>query len=747
MTIKKLIIIIIMGLCINMALSFYSLKPNYKKINYNGTVQIIDINGIWYVGKLLNSFPKKKVLLKINNNDKLKLGDVIEATFDIEFAQVSRNYGGFNYRRYLHSQGIYGITEISNYKKIGEKKDIYYFLGNIKQKCFKLLDEIYEAKYSSFLKGVLFGQKNEIEDEIKDDFRKSSLSHITAISGMHVSYVVLILEMLLSVISIHKKVKNIIEVIVLTAFMMFTGMTPSCIRACLMYSYVLIGKCLNRKSNVFISMLISLIIIVWINVFNLYNTGLWLSFFSSFGIICLSNLIDKIVIRKMIIRRQHLNNVIKYIINCFSISLASQIFIIPIMIYSYNVFSVSFFIPNLLISVVIGPIIILGYVSIFFSYLIRPIALLFSFAERIMLVYLFVVAKYSGYIPFSTNYVVTPNLVLVIIYYVFIFYVLKFSYKHKYSFLRILLNKDKISSFKAIYTKIKKSTIKVLIGAVVFLLISRFLWNSNGDLKIFFIDVGQGDSCLVVTPQNKSILIDGGDGGEDKYDYGKNVILPYLMDRRIRKIDYIIISHFDSDHIGGLFTIMNELRVDKVIIYRQGEVSENYERFIKLVKEKRIKVIIVQKGDRLKIEKDLYIDILWPNYSNVINENILNNNSIVCKLKYKQFSMLFTGDIEEMAERTILKEYSSNLKILNSTVLKVAHHGSKTSSIMEFLETISPQISLIGVGENNKFGHPNEEVLERLESIGCKIYRTDQMGEINLTIDKYGKIKTKKRLP
>ena len=129
---------------------------------------------------------------------------------------------------------------------------------------------------------------------------------------------------------------------------------------------------------------------------------------------------------------------------------------------------------------------------------------------------------------------------------------------------------------------------------------------------------------------------------------------------------------------------------------------------------------MVEQGDRLKIEKDLYFDILWPSNSKLISENVLNNNSIVCKLHYKNFSCLFTGDIEEIAEKQILQEYKNNLQILNSTILKVAHHGSKTSSIQEFVDAVKPKVALIGVGKNNKFGHPNNDVIERIENIRYK---------------------------
>lgn len=189
---------------------------------------------------------------------------------------------------------------------------------------------------------------------------------------------------------------------------------------------------------------------------------------------------------------------------------------------------------------------------------------------------------------------------------------------------------------------------------------------------------------------------------------------------------------------------MEELKVKNVVISKQGEVSENYKKFEKIVKEKNIKVLIVGQGDRLKIENNLYFDILWPNNSKLISEKILNNNSIVCKLKYKNFTMLFTGDIEDIAEKQILQEYNKNLEIFNSTILKVAHHGSKTSSTQQFLDIVKPKISLIGVGENNNFGHPNDEVIKRLEKLGVKIYRTDQMGEIKIMVNNKEKIKVER---
>lgn len=154
----------------------------------------------------------------------------------------------------------------------------------------------------------------------------------------------------------------------------------------------------------------------------------------------------------------------------------------------------------------------------------------------------------------------------------------------------------------------------------------------------------------------------------------------------------------------------------KVIIGKQFEASENYQKFSEIVKENRIKVYVIEAGQRINIEKDLYFDILWPSSEKIINENSINNNSLVCKMVYQKFSCIFTGDIEQIAEKAILEKYKDT-NTLKSTILKVAHHGSKSSSTEEFLKEVKPQIAFIGVGEKNTFGHPNDKVLERLKRI------------------------------
>ena len=162
---------------------------------------------------------------------------------------------------------------------------------------------------------------------------------------------------------------------------------------------------------------------------------------------------------------------------------------------------------------------------------------------------------------------------------------------------------------------------------------------------------------------------------------------------------------------------MENIKVKNVLFSKQAENSINFQKCIEIAKEKKINLIILEKGNRIKIENEIYLDILWPDEKNFVNENAINNNSIVCKFYYKKFSMIFTGDIEEKAERNILNQYKNHSEILNSDILKIAHHGSKTSSIQDFIEAVNPKVALIGVGKNNNFGHPSIDVINRLEKL------------------------------
>lgn len=373
------------------------------------------------------------------------------------------------------------------------------------------------------------------------------------------------------------------------------------------------------------------------------------------------------------------------------------------------------------------------------SFIFFPIAEFLSGALEFFVNVLIFISNFSN-LSFSKIYVVTPKISLVLIIYT-IFVALNYIYKI-YHDRTLSITKIRFKNLIAAYKyrfiqhkeKYKKRIIIILLSVILLFFIFHFI---PKNLKIYFVDVGQGDCTFIVTPKNKTILIDGGGSTGSDFDVGESTLIPYILDRGYKKIDLMFISHFDQDHVGGLLTVLKELKVNRVCISKQEENSENYQKFLEIVKEKDIPVTIVKLGDKIKIENSLYFDILWPQ-EDKITENRINNNAIVMKLNYNGFSCLFTGDIEKIAEDKIVSLYKDKF-VLESDILKVAHHGSKTSTTENFLELINPKNCLIGVGKNNLFGHPSNEIVERLEKLDVKVYRTDINGEISIIVNNKGK--------
>lgn len=678
------------------------------------------------------SYKNTNLQLNVKKEEKLlSYGDKIIIKGNFEEASSARNEGGFDYKQYLKSKNVYGIISVDkkDIKLIKKNNvDVIDLLANKVSNSMKIkIEQNLSNETSKLLSGILIGNKNNLQKEIQEDFRNSSLSHVLAISGMHVSYIMLGITFVINKMKFNKKISKIITIFILLFFIILTGKTASVTRACFMSSYIILASLFHKKAHVLASISISLLIILIINPYLILDIGLQLSYGGTIGIVLIYPILKKLKKKKEDKNskfKKIIHKVKEKILDIILITISANLVIFPIVLFHYNTISFTFIISNLLISPIIGIIIILGFISVFASYIISPISKVMFLILQTFLNLLIKIAHFCAELPFSKVYFPTPKIYVIIIYYVFLIF--------------IILERNKIIVIKKINKKI------IIIFVIIIIILNLILNFIPKTFTISFIDVGQGDSMLISTPKGKKILIDGGGSrDEESFNIGKQTLIPYLLNKGITKLDYILISHFDSDHVGGILSVLEELKVEKVIICEQEE-NENYRRFKEIVKNKKIKVYVVKKGDNVKIEENILLNILWPK-DEKIKENAINNNSIVAKLNYKNFSILLTGDIEKIAENEILKEYE-NSNILNANILKVAHHGSKSSSINEFLEKVKPQIALIGVGEENTFGHPNEGVLKRLENINTKIYRTDKKGEITIKINRKGCIKIKTKL-
>lgn len=707
---KKIIVILI---CLIISIGYVSILENkYSKISdmpIKEMVTIIsDIQEKEYkkvcTAKIVRN--NKKILINIKMSQdipSIKYGDSLYIEGEFKQPEEARNYKGYNYKQYLKTKKIIGTVELEKAKIL--KSSNGSFIHNIQKYIRDTINGTLTDEEGNLLLAILLGDKDKLSEDIQESFKTSNLSHMLAVSGAHVSYIILGLTYVLQNSIIGKKNGKIVCIIFLLAFMAITNFTPSVTRACIMAVLTLFSGIIYRKSDVYTNISVAALITLIFNPYNLLDLGFQLSYGGTIGII---------IFIKRIQEKKSNSKVINYIKQMALVSIYANIIIIPIMMYHFNTVSLTFIISNIMASPILGIIVITGFLFIITSITVKPLTSLIAIFIKPILSILIKISQICSKLPFSNILVVTPYMFNVISYYAIILYCIKSKKNNKCKIIICLL--------------------------IVLILINFIIYIFPQKLRIFFIDVGQGDSTLIITPDKKTVLIDG--GGSDSFDVGEKVLLPYLLDRRILKVDYVLISHFDTDHCGGILTIMEKVKVKNIIISEQAEHSENYERFKKLMIHKKIRLIEVKKGDKIKIGRYSEFKILFPT-SRLLSENPLNNNSIVAQFNYNNFKMLFTGDIEKLAEQQILKTEKAEIR---ADILKVAHHGSKTSSIPEFIKAVKPKIALIGVGKNNTFGHPNQQTIKNLENIKCRIYRTDLQGEIIIKIDQKGRMNVKSKL-
>lgn len=661
---------------------FVVYKSNYEKIS-NINAKIIDIT-IKDYGIKLTLKNKEKIIgyLYLEKEEKqdflnnYSYGDTVY--IKAEELEINNNTveNTFNYKKYLYNNKIFHVLKINYIEKIKDNKNIFYKIkNNLIKNSFKL-----EKSYP-YINGLIFGKDDYIKSDVTTSFRNIGISHLFAISGTHVSIFVLILNNILKRLKIYEEKRCFIIILFLLFYMFLTSFPMSVLRSCIFTILLTI----NKRFYFFIKpqnlLYLTLAIILFINPLYIYNLGLQLSFSISLSLILMGDYIN--------------NNKTK-IGKALCISFISFIVSFPIVVnnfYEVNFLSIFynlFFVP-------------------FITMLILPftlISFIFPFLDNILHLFIFVLENLTLYLSKIDVLKITfckVNIVIFCLYYVLIILCLFYLKKGK------------------------KRIMFVLLIAIVIHSSIRFVNNNY----IMFIDVNQGDSTLIVVNKKTTLIDTGGilQSNKDKYDYNitNNRTIPYLKSKGIKKIDNLILTHGDADHMGDAINIVENIKVDKVI-FNCGSYNSLEKKLIKTLDNKKIKYDSCIES----LEMGRY-KLKFLNTKQYDNEN---DNSNVIYTKINGYKFMFMGDAGVDKEKDILEKYN----ISDIDVLKVGHHGSKTSSSKKFIDEINPKYGVISVGKNNRYGHPHKEILNTLSN--SKIYRTDEDGSIMFKI-KNNKLKIK----
>lgn len=641
----------------------YILKINNYNIDGNKlSLEFDNLRGTFY-------FEKEKDIKNFKRN--YNLGDIIKVKGILEETTNNTIPNTFNYRNYTYHKKIINIIKIDSFTKSKDNKNLFIKIKNY------ILKRIEKIKYNDYLYAFILGKSSYIDNNIYNNYKINGITHLFALSGLHVSLFSNIILFILNKLKIKEKSSFIITSIFLIFFSFIASFTPSILRATIFF----ILSSLNKIYYFFIKpknlLYLTFTILIFINPFYIFDTGFILSFTITFFILLLN---ENITIKGNL----------KSILIVSILSFLSSLPIIINLSYEINLIGFInniFFIP--LVTNIIFPFSLIVV-------LIPRLSILLYFLTSIMEK----ISTYSSIILNIPLYFQKLNYIEIIFYYILLVLVIK-----KYKKLIIVL--------------------LILLG---FIYIKPYLDKNN---YVYYIDVSQGDSTLIRTKNNKSILIDT--GGKIGYKTEKwkeknkdfNLMLssqiPFFKSIGLKKIDYLILTHGDADHMKESINLVNNFKV-KNVIFNCGNYNYLESNLIKVLKHKKIKFYTCINN--LNIDSYEFKFLKTKDYHNE------NDNSIVIYTKIDNYKFIFMGDAGIIKEKDILEKY----RIKNIDFLKVGHHGSNTSSSIEFIENINPKYSIISVGKDNKYGHPKESVLDILSK--SKIYRTDLNGTIEVIINK-----------
>ncbi len=635
---------------------------------------------------------------------RLHYGQRIRISTFIEQPPLPGNPGEFNFRKYLQLKGIYFQSYL--------KEDACTILpgqsGNYLQKQFLVpLRNFIRSKIeanipdpaAAVVKALILGERQDVDRGIMKQFQKTGIVHVLAVSGLHVGFILMLFLLVFGLLGFSHNKRNAASLLFLFLFIALIDFKAPVLRAGIMAALYFAGQFLERKTNSLNIIGTAGLLILIVAPQQLLQPGFQFSFAAAGSILYAYPKFRSLALFKT--KQPFIN---KWIMQPFLVSLAAVLGTVPLTWWYYGALQTGAVLVNVLLIPLIGGFVVLSFIFI----LVSGIGIGIGGGLGWILYYYFeVILKLNAFftrLPFIQVAVPKPSILSIVLLIIL---------------LLLLFNLKKKNIFPAL-----------LLVAVLFYLNTR----APSRLRITFVNVGQGDGAVVQFPNGKVLVVDGGDR-KFALDSGTRYLIPLLHYYGIKRINYLLSTHPHSDHFGGLISILDKFPADTVVVSRYPGKSKLYKKFLGTTRQKGVPIAYKKRGQQLFIGNEYRIYVLHPfgSYLNAktFSGNEVNNSSLVLKICYGNCSFLLTGDLEQNAEGRLLN-YTSFLK---SDVLKVGHHGSKTSSSGAFLKLIKPRYSVVSVGRHNKFFHPSRKTMRRLRRYGARPLRTDHFGALVFECD------------
>jgi len=648
--------------------------------------------------------------------DDLKYGDEVMVKGRLTKPRGSRNPGGFDYRAYLAGQSVYGILKPApgiSLVKTGRNRGnpfLRFLVYPVRRSIQFSINQMIHGESQALMKALLTGDRSGLTPDLRDDFSKAGVIHVLAVSGLHAGFVCLILLTLFSLFRFPYLVRIALTITGLILFALITEAKAPVVRASFMASLFLIGTLFERKANPVNMIGFSLLVMLLFKPGDLFQIGFQLSFGAVASIVYFYSSISSSRFYRWFQKQLKFRFLKNNILPMMLVSFSAQLGTLPLTAVYFNRVPLLSIPANLIAVPLTGLIVALGLTAVIIAPISHFIARPYMSCAQLLLSLFVWLFRWLGRLSWSHISVPSPGWIAIGIYGTVLLLVVHGSRRRVRKYLIFAL--------------------LILLNVAVWERVVRPAFN-----KLVWIqfDVGQGDAALLRMPHGKNMLIDGG-ARQEGFDQGEKVIAPYLRRNGIRSLDAVVLTHPHNDHVGGLIYIMNHFNVKQ--IYTAGTVfySGLYGRFFETIEQKRIPHQIITAPDSI-LFPGVRLYFLSPSETLMAQttgtNSVINNQSLVIRLLYGKNILLFTGDAEKEAEYDML----SRGRLGPCDAVKSGHHGSSTSSSFPFVRRIAPKFAVISVGENNRHGHPSDEVIQRYADNGALVLRTDEEGAIVFRLD------------
>lgn len=677
-------------------------KQAGKEVQITGQVYQIEVRESYQILYLILSKKTARILVYDDAKQSVQIGNKVNVKGELSLFEEARNPGNFDQKFYYEKQKIGAFLWAEALRVTDrESNPLKQGLYELRQKWKRILIDAAGEEDGGALAAILLGEKQGMDREIRELYQVNGIAHVLAISGLHLSFLGVGVYHLLRRITGSYTVGGLAGVLFLSAYILMIGMTVSAFRAMVMFLFRIGADLSGRHYDSPTALAAAAVTVCMWRPLSLYDSGFWLSFGALIAIIFILPIFKNLPAQSL------------------WASVSVNLFLLPILMYSfyevpiYGVFLNLIVIP--LLSVLMAAGLIGTMISLFWEHAGEAI---FLCCRIIFRVYEHS-CEAALRLPFARVVTGQQDIWKILFYYVFLF-------------AAVLLLRKKEENKGEKRSRKKRVVLSVLlVGTGMTILL--FTAQVKDKITITMLDVGQGDGLVIRGPEGKTYFMDG--GSSDVKKVGEYRIEPYLLSQGIGSLDYVFASHGDQDHISGIKELVQRQKtgvtIKRLVLQTQTVWDDALKELAEMAEKEGIPVFTMEKGQCLT-EGKLSLTCIQPGKGEM--EETGNSASLVLALRYGDFDMLFTGDVEGEGEKRLVDHLQGEYSECVWDVLKTAHHGSGNSTTEEFLKTAAPQYAFISAGKNNSYGHPHKETLERLKDAGAIVYSTQEEGAVTIVV-------------